>query len=100
MTEIHTEITKKIIEAGIDTVRFVVPMRPLQLVPILGIAFTSSGDEMVKQVCRIDETRYEVENNYKITLRAEDPAYGYESFYLMDLNSLVREGSIEFLPEG
>ena len=35
-----------------------------------GIAFTSSSDEPIWFECEVDESRYKVDDNYKITLKA------------------------------
>ena len=79
-------------------VYFMWPMRPLHAVGPIG--FTCSSDKSEMQKCRIDESRYKVQENFKIMLRAEDPAYSYESFYLMDLFTLLRDGVGQLWIEG
>lgn len=83
-------------EYGVKNLRFFIPMRPLEMMGIIpGIAFKSSGtpEEIVE--CEIDESRYEVADNYKITLKAiEDPEtatklFGKEHYYISDLESLI-----------
>lgn len=66
-------------------------MRPTQ--SILGISFTSSSDELEWFECYVDEERYKVEDNYKITLRAID-GRAYEHFYQDDFLHLMWEGLI------
>lgn len=66
-------------------------MRPIQ--SIFGIAFTSSSDALEWFECYVDEERYKVEDNYKITLRAID-GRAYEHFYQDDFLHLMWEGLI------
>lgn len=66
-------------------------MRPIE--SIFGISFTSSSDELEWFECYVDEERYKVEDNYKITLRAID-GRAYEHYYQTDFLSLMFEGSI------
>ena len=66
------------------------PMQPLHRVG--PIAFTASSDGFVYVKCRIDERRYKVADNYKITLQPEDKTYSYEHYYWMDFVSHMRSG--------
>ena len=66
-------------------------MRPIQ--SIFGIGFTSSSDPLEWFECYVDEERYTVEDNYKITLRAVDGC-AYEHFYQDDFLQLMWEGFI------
>ena len=77
-------------EYGVKNVRFVIPMRRLQLVGLIpGIAIKSSDTPEEQVLCAIDEYRYRIVDNYKISLRAEDPSFGVEHFYLCDLRLLL-----------
>lgn len=58
-----------------------------------GISFTSSSDEPLWFECYVDEERYKVEDNYKITLRALNGG-AYEHYYQDDFLSLIYEGLI------
>ena len=58
-----------------------------------GIAFTSSSDEPVWFECAVDESRYKVDENYKITLRALNGG-AYEHYYQDDFLQLMYEGLI------
>lgn len=66
-------------------------MRPIQ--SIFGIGFTSSSDALEWFECYVDEERYKVEDNYKITLRAID-GRAYEHYYQSDFLHLMWEGFI------
>jgi len=83
---------------GAQNLRFLVPMRPVH--NVFGIfGYTSSSDAEVLQICRITEDRYKLEENYKIQLKSEDKRFGKEAFYISDLNSLVKQGSIRVFHE-
>ena len=60
---------------------------------ILGVAFTNSSDAMEWFECYVDETQYEVDDNYKITLR-DINNNAYEHYYQDDFLSLMHEGFI------
>lgn len=66
-------------------------MRPIE--SFFGISFTSSLDEPEWFECYVDEERYKVEDNYKITLRAVD-GRAYEHYYQDDFLHLMWEGLI------
>lgn len=66
-------------------------MRPIQ--SIFGIGFTSSSDALEWFECYVDEERYKVEDNYKITLRAID-GRAYEHYYQSDFLHLMWDGFI------
>lgn len=96
-------------EYGLKNLRFFIPMRPIHNLHALGlpIGFTDSNDETVMMECVADERRYKVEDGYKIELRAvgskewvsnldDGPYYGSETFYQMDLASLINRNPSEF----
>lgn len=90
-------ISSLIQEYGVKNLRFFIPMRPLEFVGVIpGIAFKSNSTDEEIVECEIDESRYKISENYKITLKAiEDPTtttklFGREHYYVMDLNSLLR----------
>lgn len=77
-------------EYGVKNLYFVIPMRPLEMIGLIpGIAIKSSGTPEEQVGCVIDEHRYKVADNYKVSLRAENPIYGVEHFYQCDLRSLL-----------
>jgi len=74
------------------------PCHPVMLIPMLGIAMTSSDSpiEMVEmQVCKYWETDTDA-NAYKVKLKPVKPVdilrFGNECFYSMDLRSLIKDG--------
>lgn len=78
-------------EYGVKNVVVILPMSPLQYVGFIpGIALKSSNDELQLVTAFIEEDRYKVEDDYKITLAANDARYGREHFYICDLNNLIR----------
>jgi hypothetical protein len=46
-------------------------------------------------VCEIVENRYKLSDEYKITLKAIDPAFGKVHYYLSDLESLINKNQIK-----
>ena len=66
-------------------------MRPTQ--SIFGIGFTSSSDALEWFECYVDEERYKVEDNYKITLR-DINNNAYEHYDQSDFLQLILEGFI------
>jgi len=88
-------IVEKIEEVRIENCMFLVPMRPLDT--YFGfISFTSSNDTEVIVPAKIDEDRYKVNENYKITLKSIYPKFGKENFYTSDLESMIESGIIQF----
>ena len=78
-------------EFGAKNVVVTVPMQPLRFVGLIpGIALTSSSDEPIIVAGFIDESRYKVEEDYKITLESNDTRCGREHFYISDLDSIIR----------
>ena len=91
-------------EYGIDKLRFFIPMRQVHGLSgfgIAGLGITTSSDPMVRTECRIDERRHKLFDAHKLELRAvndQDPDnyYGSESFYQIDLKSLMRENPDDY----
>ena len=76
-------------EYGVKNVRVFIPLSKVNPIPFIGgIGFRSSNDPRVITECEIDERRYAVSDAYKVGLRAIDPAFGSESFYTSDFESL------------
>ena len=57
---------------------------------ILGVAFTNSSDAEEWFECYVDEDRYKVDDNYKITLR-DINHNAYEHYYQDDFLKLMHE---------
>jgi hypothetical protein len=77
---------------GVDSLLFLVPMLPLK--EFLGISFTSSNDTESVVPCIINEERYKLSANHKITLKSVYKEFGKEHYYISDLDSLIESGSI------
>lgn len=71
---------------------FFAQMEGVRSIPILGIGI--SDGNCTWRECVIDEERFPLEENYKITLRAIDGSYGYEHYYMMDFLSMLEQGAI------
>lgn len=85
------KLTALVEEYGVKNIRFFMPMSKLQfggLIP--GIAFRVGGDPQDIVECAIDESRYKVDEGYKITLAALDESYGKDHFYQSDLEQILR----------
>lgn len=66
------------------------------LFAIMGIAPIGINDgKCTWRECVIDETRYKIEDGYKITLKAIDGSNGKEHFYQSDFLSGIRGGFIK-----
>jgi hypothetical protein len=104
------EIVKK---HGKDKIRALIPLRPLNVYFGL-IALTSSSDPQVPILCEIDESRYKVEEGYKIgwkpmapfaptdkniTKVHETPGFASETYYQSDFDSIVQSGHIKLYLE-
>ena len=61
---------------------------------VYGFCFTSSNDPVMWVECEVDESRYKVDDNYKITLKSLNPIYGKENYYQSDFVSLLNKGFI------
>lgn len=77
---------------GLENLRFLVELHPLE--EILGFKFTSSNSKISVHECIVVESRYQLKNNYKMTLKSLVDGQE-EHFYILDFNSLVRQGSIK-----
>ena len=79
-------------EYGVKNVAVVLPMSPLEYAGFIpGFAIKCSDSEQHLVTAFICESRYEVKDNYKITLVANDARFGKEHFYISDLNTIIRE---------
>lgn len=78
----------------IENIRFFALMNPVSTaIPFMGICLTDDN-KFGWALCKIDETRYKIEDGYKITLRSIDPHYSYEHYYQSDFNSSIERGFI------
>lgn len=64
-----------------------------EVIPCFGLAMIS-GDKQTWVECCIDESRYKIEDDYKITLKSLDPRAYKEDYYQSDFMSLVKSGHI------
>ena len=78
---------------GIDKIIFHVPMRPLHVIPGF-VSYTTSSDNEIEVPCKIDTSRYDPFEGYKITLKSMFKNFGHEHFYVSDLVSLIERGRI------
>ena len=74
---------------------FLTPMRPVRTYFGL-ISLTSSSDPEIVVPAKITEERYKLKDNYKITLKSVYDGFGSNHFYISDLESLIKSGTIEF----
>lgn len=87
-------IQENIIDKGIENVRLFAQMEQIDfIIPQIGIAITSLSNVTWVE-CRIDESRYKVADEYKITLVSLDERYSYRHYYQSDFESLVKKGYI------
>ena len=88
------DLTKKILEAGIENCLFIAPVK--QLNTFLGFSFTPSADPEIMLPCKISEERYNVRDNYKITLVCTIDGFSKNHFYISDLSHMIDDGTVEF----
>lgn len=82
---------------GKDKIVFLAPFRPLRRMLI--ISYTSSSDPEVMLPARIAEDVYKLADNYKITLEPMYEGYARDHYYISDLESLIRKGTVKVMTE-
>lgn len=87
-------LKEKIENAGVDNCLFIVNMRPLHT--LLGLKYKRGDDEYVPVPAVIDESRYKIKDNYKITLVAAYVIFGSEHYYISDLENMIKKGQASF----
>lgn len=73
---------------------YFVLMRPINIVPFIGWAYTTSSDTEKWVECEVSEDRYQLKDGYKVTLQAIEGGYGRKHFYQSDFESLINQGFI------
>lgn len=89
------DLTKKILEVGVENCLFLVPMRKLNTIFGL-LSYTSSSDPEIIVSAKINEDRYKVNDNYKITLKSIYEGFETKHYYISDLKKLIIKNEIEF----
>lgn len=78
--------------------RYFVLMHPLDYLSIPGVGVICVGKSSSTRKkwveCKIVEDRYNVDDNYKITLESIEPGYGRETFYQSTFDSFIKDGLI------
>jgi len=85
-------LVKLIKKHGVENLQFKMKSRPIR--NVLGLGYTTSSDKEVEVMCQVSEDRYQVNENYKITLAPFNSGFSKEHFYQSDLISLIRRGSV------
>ena len=89
------DLIKTIQKHGIKNCMFLVPMKPLRT--YFGIiSLTSSSDEDVIVPTIVDETKFKLSENYKITLKSINEGFGQEHFYISDLKKMLDQCIVNF----
>lgn len=60
----------------------------------IGIGIGINDGYRTWRECVVDESRFPLEQGYKITLKAIDGSNGYEHYYMMDFLQLLEKGFI------
>lgn len=89
------ELTKTILNNGVDKVFFLAKVRPLR--KMLFVSYTSSSDSEIEMLCKINTERYKVEDGYKITLEPIYESFAKEDYYVSDLEDIIERGQIKLL---
>ena len=87
------DIQKYILKHGIDNCIFLLDFQPLH--KILGISFTSSSDKSIYMCGKIDEKRYKIKDNYKITIKPIHNGFANRDFYMSDLKYLIKHNIVK-----
>jgi hypothetical protein len=91
------DIQAIVAEYGVKNVRVFIPLSRIQFAGLIpGIAFRSSGNERYDTECEITEHRYKIADNYKISFKALDEAFGMDSFYQSDFNTLCEQNPFQW----
>lgn len=90
------KLKDKILKAGIDNCLFILEMKPVYKV----LKFPYSAAEFKRKPKEvpavISEKEYKISGNYKITLKSIDEDFGDKTFYLDDLEILIKNGDVKF----
>lgn len=82
------EIIKKY---GVENV--FVEIKSKKLHRCLFLTYTTS-DEAKSKICHINEDRYKISEDYKITLAPDDKNFAKHHYYISDLNSIIDSGHV------
>jgi hypothetical protein len=86
-------LTEIILKHGVENILFMASVSPLHR--FMGIGYTTN-DEKFTMPCVIDEKRYKVSENYKITLKpVHYPSFATEHYYVSDLKQIIKRGDIQ-----
>lgn len=92
-----TSDLKKIInQKGKENIRFIAPFKTQAMLTPLGF-MTSSNDPVENVLCKITETKYKVDDWYKISLTPAEYNWYNEEYYIEDLTSLIEKGIIKIV---
>jgi hypothetical protein len=84
-----------ILNHGVENVFFLAKARPLR--KVLFVSYTSSSDPAIEMMCKIDTSRYKLEDQYKITIAPIYVGYAKEDYYVTDLQSMLNRGYAKML---
>lgn len=82
-----------------------IPDQPLFLVKMLPVrdnglfCYSVSSDKQVSVPCVVVQSRYKLEDLYKIELAPTVPGFGKQSYYLMDFTQLLRSGAFQVIDQ-
>lgn len=78
---------------GVENAEFFAIMNKFEVITPFGVGLSSSRGATYT-LCKIDESRYKVEDGYKITLQPIDNRFAHEHYYIDDFISLMKCGII------
>lgn len=68
------------------------------IVPIIGIGIVDAS-KFGWAKCSVDESKYNLDCGYKVTMKSEDPAFASRDFYVSDFEAMLRTGrAYEYTP--
>jgi len=77
-----------IMSSGIENCTVSIPMQPIRKNIYKYMAIK---DKFIRVPCKFSEERYELQNNYKITLVPINEEFNKEHMYIADIEALIRE---------
>ena len=78
---------------GVENLKFVIKLRPLR--GFSWFKYTTSRDKEQEVICEVFENRYKIEDGFKITLRSIDPRFGTKTYFIHDIEILIRNGRVK-----
>jgi len=81
-------LSERILEIGIENCMFIIGLKPLEEVIFTSYA-SNDEEETIMLPTKINENRYKIKDNYKITLECIIPGFNKLHLYQQDLKLML-----------